>query len=185
MGPDLTDLVAPGGAAAMGLEKKSEPLPKEMWPSLPRATSFLGASSSTIALKANRLGAAPADQPTNRTTAPHKQESAAGISSHSRKGHKAGSAAAAEGKRELNGSLQRCHEYEGMQWRCGGGCSLAALSALGDAPIGTGGGASSGFWSKRLSSTCITDHLVAGLMLPKRAAAHEHPRSIGYVRLGG
>lgn len=45
----------------MGLEKKSEPPPREMWPSLPRATSFLGAaSSSTSALNANRLGAGPA-----------------------------------------------------------------------------------------------------------------------------
>lgn len=46
-----------GAALAMGSEKKSEPPPREMWPSLPRATGALGlgCSSSTAALKAKRL----------------------------------------------------------------------------------------------------------------------------------
>lgn len=113
-GFDLADLMAPGGPAAMGLEKKSEPLPKEMWPSLPRATSFLGASSSTIALKANRLGAASAVQPRNRTAALHQrqqQDSAATAENDTNQ-----ALLAAGGKREPNGRRLRCREHEGMQW---------------------------------------------------------------------
>ena len=47
----------------MGLEKKSPlPPPRDMWPSFPRCTllGFGASSSSTIELKANRLGPEPA-----------------------------------------------------------------------------------------------------------------------------
>lgn len=51
-----------GAAPDMGSVKKSpEPPPREMWPSLPRCTLLgFGASSSTAALKAKRLGPAAA-----------------------------------------------------------------------------------------------------------------------------